>query len=122
MGCTENRRLEYAGQYRCSVRYKSMTISFMDGRKAPGPRRMRRFSRARQIAVRPERRARAAAIRTRIGNHSFPRATGVTEYLKNGGKLEIAQQMANHENARTTGLYDRRNDQVSLDEVEPIVI
>jgi site-specific recombinase XerD len=68
-----------------------------------------------------ERRARAAGIRTRIGNHSF-RATGITEYLRNGGKLEIAQQMANHESARTTGLYDRRNDQVSLDEVERIMI
>ena len=68
-----------------------------------------------------ERRARAAGIHTRIGNHSF-RATGITEYLKNGGKLEIAQQMANHESARTTGLYDRRNDQVSLDEVERIMI
>ena len=32
------------------------------------------------------------------------------------------QQMANHESARTTGLYDRRNDQVSLDEVERILI
>jgi site-specific recombinase XerD len=68
-----------------------------------------------------KRRARAAGLRTRIGNHSF-RATGITEYLKNGGKLEIAQQMANHESARTTGLYDRRNDQVSLDEVERIAI
>src|SRR5688572_12435007 len=35
-----------------------------------------------------------------------------------GGKLEIAQQMAGHESARTTGLYDRRNDAVALDEVE----
>ena len=67
------------------------------------------------------RRARAAGIWTRIGNHSF-RATGITEYLKNGGKLEIAQQMAAHESSRTTGLYDRRDDQVSLDEVERIVI
>ena len=66
-------------------------------------------------------RAAAAGILTKVGNHSF-RATGITEYLKNGGKLEIAQQMANHESARTTGLYDRRNDQVSLDEVERIVI
>jgi integrase len=56
-----------------------------------------------------------------IGCHSF-RATGITEYLRNGGKLEVAQQMANHESARTTGLYDRRNDQVSLDEVERILI
>ena len=67
------------------------------------------------------RRADAAGIRTRIGCHTF-RATGITEYLRNGGKLEVAQQMANHESARTTGLYDRRNDQVSLDEVERILI
>ena len=67
------------------------------------------------------RRAEAAGIRTRIGCHSF-RATGITEYLRNGGKLEIAQQMANHESARTTGLYDRRTDQVNPDEVERIMI
>lgn len=67
------------------------------------------------------RRALAAGVGTKIGCHSF-RATGITEYLKNGGKLEVAQQMANHESARTTGLYDRRNDQVSLDEVERIII
>ena len=67
------------------------------------------------------RRGAAADIKTKIGCHTF-RATGITEYLRNGGKLEIAQQMANHESARTTGLYDRRNDQVSLDEVERILI
>jgi site-specific recombinase XerC len=67
------------------------------------------------------RRALAAGISTKIGNHSF-RATGITEYLKNGGKLEIAQRMANHESSRTTGLYDRRDDLVSLDEIERIVI
>ena len=42
--------------------------------------------------------------------------------MTNGGKLEVAQQMAAHESARTTGLYDRRGDEVSLDEVERIVI
>ena len=67
------------------------------------------------------RRAADADIRTKISCHTF-RATGITEYLRNGGKLEVAQQMANHESARTTGLYDRRNDQVSLDEVERILI
>jgi len=41
---------------------------------------------------------------------------------KNGGKLEIIQQMAAHESARTTGLYDRRSVEVSLDEVERIGI
>ncbi len=68
-----------------------------------------------------QRRAEAAGVRTRIGCHSF-RATGITEYLKNGGKLEIAQRMANHESARTTGLYDRRSDAISLDEVERILL
>lgn len=67
------------------------------------------------------RRALAAGIATKVGCHSW-RATGTTEYLRNGGKLEVAQAMANHESARTTGLYDRRSDQVNLDEVERIVI
>ena len=67
------------------------------------------------------RRALAAGIKTEIGCHTF-RATGITAYLKNGGRLEIAQQMAAHESSRTTGLYDRRSDQVSLDEVERIGI
>jgi site-specific recombinase XerD len=66
-----------------------------------------------------QRRALAAGIRTKISCHSF-RATGITTYLQNGGKLEVAQQMAGHESARTTGLYDRRNDSVALDEVERI--
>jgi len=67
------------------------------------------------------RRAKAAGIKTKIGNHKF-RATGITAYLKNGGKLEIAQQIAAHESSRTTGLYDRRDDDVNLDEVERIGI
>ena len=67
------------------------------------------------------RRALAAGIETEIGCHTF-RATGITAYLKNGGKLEIAQRMAAHESSRTTGLYDRRDDEVSLDEVERIGI
>jgi len=67
------------------------------------------------------RRAAQAGIETEVGCHTF-RATGITAYLKNGGKLEIAQQMAAHESARTTGLYDRRGDEVSLDEVERIGI
>ena len=67
-----------------------------------------------------QRRAQAAGIETKICCHSF-RATGITTYLQNGGKLEVAQQMAGHESARTTGLYDRRNDAVELDEVEKVV-
>jgi site-specific recombinase XerD len=67
------------------------------------------------------RRAKNAGLLTRIGCHSF-RATGITVYLLNGGLLEYAQQMAAHESVRTTKLYDRRNDQVTLDQVERIVL
>lgn len=67
------------------------------------------------------RRAAAAGIETKIGNHTF-RATGITTYLKNGGTLEKAAAMANHASTRTTQLYDRRSDEVSLDEVERVVI
>ena len=67
------------------------------------------------------RRAVAAGIATKLGNHSF-RATGITAYLKNGGTLEKAAAMANHASTRTTQLYDRRRDEVSLDEVERIAI
>jgi site-specific recombinase XerD len=68
-----------------------------------------------------QRRAEAAGIATRVGNHTF-RATGVTAYLKNGGTLERAAQMANHASTRTTQLYDRRAEEVTLDEVERVFI
>jgi integrase len=67
------------------------------------------------------RRAAAAEIDTLVGIHGF-RATGITAYLKNGGTLEKAAAMANHASTRTTPLYDRRHDEMSLDEVERIVI
>jgi integrase len=67
------------------------------------------------------RRAGTAGIKMEVGNHTF-RATGITAYLKNGGSLENAAAMANHASTRTTLLYDRRRDEVSLDEVERIPI
>jgi hypothetical protein len=51
--------------------------------------------------------------------HTF-RATGITAYRQNGGTLEHAQQIAAHQSPRTTKLYDRTKDQISLDEVERI--
>ncbi len=66
-----------------------------------------------------QRRAATVGIKTRIGNHTF-RAIGITAYLKNKGTLETAQHIANHESPRTTKLYDRRQDEISLDEVEKI--
>jgi integrase/recombinase XerD len=67
------------------------------------------------------RRAKLANIKTRIGCHSF-RATGITNYLEHKGTLEKAQQMASHASPRTTKLYDRTSDQITLDEVEKIIL
>jgi site-specific recombinase XerD len=68
-----------------------------------------------------KRRAVEAGILSPIGCHTF-RATGITAYLLNNGSLEKAQMMAAHESPRTTKLYDRTNDQISLDEVERILL
>ncbi|HTT78751.1 MAG TPA: tyrosine-type recombinase/integrase [Stellaceae bacterium] len=87
------------------------------GRKQLTNDRMTRQDARRMIV----RRAVKAGIITRLGCHTF-RATGITVYLLNGGLLEYAQQMAAHESAHTTKRYDRRNDQVTLDQVERIVL
>lgn len=68
-----------------------------------------------------QRRTTDAGLETATSCHTF-RATGITNYLMNGGTLEKAQQLANHESARTTKLYDRRDDKLTLDEVERITI
>ncbi len=67
------------------------------------------------------RRAEAAGVATKVGYHSW-RARRITAYLENGGVLEHAQAMAGQASARTTKLYDRRGEQISLDEVERITL
>jgi site-specific recombinase XerC len=68
-----------------------------------------------------QRRAAGLGMKVRIGCHTF-RATGITAYLEAGGTLENAQAMAAHESPRTTKLYDRTRDVITLDEVERITI
>lgn len=68
-----------------------------------------------------KRRAKDAGLSEHICCHTF-RATGITAYLENGGTLENAQAIAAHESARTTKLYDRTGDEITLDEVERIAI
>ena len=68
-----------------------------------------------------KKRALEAGIAFPIGCHTF-RATGITAYLEEGGSLENAQAMAAHESPRTTKLYDRTNDAITLEEVERIKI
>jgi integrase/recombinase XerD len=67
------------------------------------------------------RRAKDAGLDAEICCHTF-RATGNTAYLENGGTLENAQLMAAHESPHTTKVYDRTGDEITLDEVERIVI
>jgi integrase/recombinase XerD len=68
-----------------------------------------------------QRRAAELGLKVKIGCHTF-RATGITAYLEAGGTLENAQAMAAHESPRTTKLYDRTGDEITLDEVERITI
>ncbi len=68
-----------------------------------------------------KRRAKAAGLSKRVCNHTF-RATGITAYLEAGGTIEKAQAIAAHESPKTTKLYDRTSDAISLDEIERIVI
>ena len=58
-----------------------------------------------------KRRLRDAGIVGDYSPHSF-RATGITNYLENGGTLEVAQRIAGHADSRTTKLYDRRGQKV----------
>ena len=67
-----------------------------------------------------KRRCAAANLPMDICCHSL-RGGGITLYLQKGGNLEHAQKIAGHADPRTTRLYDRTGDVVSLDEVEKIV-
>ena len=73
------------------------------------------------VLLRIKRRALAAGLPSSISCHTF-RATGITVYLEAGGTIENAQAIAAHESPRTTKLYDRTSDEITLDEVERIVI
>ena len=91
----------------------------------------RSFSRRRELSPQPlhandvnrmlKSRGEKVGLSSRISPHSF-RATGITVYLENGGALEHAQQIAAHESPRTTKLYDRSSDQITLDEIERIML
>lgn len=68
-----------------------------------------------------KRRAKGAGVALDIGCHSF-RGTGITAFLKSGGSIENAQMIAKHKSPRTTKLYDRRREEITLTEIERIMI
>jgi integrase/recombinase XerD len=75
----------------------------------------------REVLAMIKRRAAAADLPIGTCCHTF-RATGITAYLSNGGTLEHAQQIAAHASSKTTKLYDRTADTISLDEIERIAL
>jgi integrase/recombinase XerD len=91
----------------------------------------RSIDRHRQITERPisrtdvlrmiKRRAHDVGLPSSTCCHTW-RATGITAFLENGGTIENAQAIAAHESPRTTKLYDRTSDEITLDEVERISI
>jgi integrase/recombinase XerD len=89
----------------------------IDRQGAPTHRAMTRADALRMI----KRRVRAIGLPRNTCCHTF-RATGITAYLENGGTIENAQAIAAHESPRTTKLYDRTSDEITLDEIERILI
>ena len=103
-----SRRLSEGGRHR--GRPQEAAVSLRDRQDGPA---LREACATRGVWRMVRRRASDAGIATAIGCHTF-RATGITDYLTNGGRIEVAQRMAGHSNAKTTGLYDRRNDCLTL--------
>jgi integrase/recombinase XerD len=113
---------EYLDQYvqatGIAIEKKSPLFRTADGKADRlTPRRMDRRDAWSMI----RRRARSAGLPERTCCHTF-RATGITAYLENGGTIENAQAIAAHESPRTTKLYDRTSDEITLDEIERIRI
>ncbi len=96
---------------------KSPLFRSLNRRRQVTERRLHRL----EVLAMIKRRARQASLSETISCHTF-RATGITTYLENGGTIENAQQIAAHESPRTTKLYDRTSDAISLDEIERIII
>ena len=82
-----------------------------------GERRMSRVDVFRMV----KRRVKAAELGAAANCHTF-RASGITAYLLNGGTLERAQAIAGHESPRTTQLYDRTADDITVEDIERIRI
>ena len=97
-------------------RRRSSRASTPAGRRLTGRALSRRL-----VLAMIKRRAAAADLPPSTCCHTF-RATGITAYLSNGGTLEHAQQIAGHASPKTTKLYDRTADTITVDEIERIVI
>ena len=93
---------------------------FRSARRNSGELTGKRLRRNNALAM-VKRRAKAVGFSQHLCNHTF-RATGITSYLLGGGTIEKAQQIASHSSPKTTKLYDRTGDQVSVNEIDKIRI
>jgi integrase len=66
-----------------------------------------------------KRRCADAALPTSICNHSF-RATAITIYQENGGRVEDSQALAGHADMRTTQLNNRKRRKLQHAEVDRV--
>ena len=114
--------LDHLDAYLALARHRDQPKAplFRTARGRSGQLGLQRLSRHDAYAM-VRRRALAAGVVAKIGNHSF-RGTGITTFLLNEGTLELAQEMANHSSPRTTKLYDRRRDGITQDAIERIRI
>lgn len=108
---------EYLAAAGIASQKKRPLFSTLDRKRQLTDRRLHRN----EVLAMIKRRARQAGLSDVVCCHTF-RATGITTYLKNGGTIEKAQQIAAHESPRTTNLYNRTNDEPTLDEIEKVII
>ena len=114
-----HRLTEHLDAYLSEARLSPEEPLFQSATRARQPvltgKRLNRFNALDMV----KRRAIAAGLPVDTCNHTF-RATGITTFLENGGLREQAQRMAAHSDPKTTAIYDRRSDAVTVSEIERI--
>ncbi len=120
-------------QSRATVPYQGMAKPKQKGSMRPaGFTRWKRARTAYHLTAAEVAMAKATGFNPTVmeaaaSNRSKPRRAGEklptrSKPGQNGGTIEKAQAIAAHESPKTTKLYDRTNDQITLDEVERILI
>ena len=80
----------------------------------------RRRIQSRSVIAMVKRRAAAVGLPAEaVCNHSF-RGTGITNFMENGGAIDVAAGIAGHASTKTTQLYNRSAQTVQRDEIERV--
>ena len=116
-----HRAAEALAEYLVAAGLEDGKVALFQSVDRAGDRLTGRSLSRRVVLAMIKRRAASAGLPPSTCCHTF-RATGITAYLSNGGTLEHAQQIAGHASPKTTKLYDRTADTVTVEEIERIVI